>query len=103
MKIIIKSFLFLLLTGFVLVSCNNEKKEEVKSKEAVEQKEHVHDAEAEEHDHGYEMAMSAYQCPMKCEGDKTYAEEGACPDCKMDLKKLEVAENTESKEETPEN
>jgi len=29
-----------------------------------------------------------YQCPMKCEGDKTYPEEGTCPVCKMDLKSV---------------
>jgi protein SCO1/2 len=29
-----------------------------------------------------------YQCPMKCEGEKTYDSEGKCPVCKMDLKKL---------------
>lgn len=103
MKIIVRSFLFLLMTGLVLTSCDNVKKENAESKEALEQKEHSHDEGAEAEDHGYEMAMSAYQCPMKCEGDKTYEEEGACPECKMDLKKIEVAENTESKEETPEN
>jgi protein SCO1/2 len=27
-----------------------------------------------------------FQCPMKCEGDKVYKEEGTCPVCKMDLK-----------------
>lgn len=27
-----------------------------------------------------------YQCPMECEGDKTYTVEGSCPVCKMDLK-----------------
>ncbi|MHB1148044.1 MAG: SCO family protein [Lutibacter sp.] len=26
-----------------------------------------------------------YQCPMKCEAEKTYQTEGACPVCKMDL------------------
>ena len=26
-----------------------------------------------------------YQCPMKCEGDKTYSESESCPVCKMDL------------------
>ena len=26
------------------------------------------------------------QCPMKCQGDKIYTEEGSCPVCKMDLK-----------------
>ena len=33
----------------------------------------------EHHDHAH------YQCPMKCEGDKTYEEAGTCPVCKMDL------------------
>ncbi|MCA6438589.1 MAG: hypothetical protein IM581_01515 [Chitinophagaceae bacterium] len=27
-----------------------------------------------------------YQCPMKCEGDKTYDKAGKCPKCNMDLK-----------------
>ncbi|HLO55135.1 MAG TPA: heavy metal-binding domain-containing protein [Saprospiraceae bacterium] len=27
-----------------------------------------------------------YQCPMKCEGEKTYDKPGPCPVCKMDLK-----------------
>lgn len=27
-----------------------------------------------------------YQCPMKCEGDKTYDKAGKCPECNMDLK-----------------
>lgn len=28
-----------------------------------------------------------YYCPMKCEGEKMYAEEGSCPVCNMDLVK----------------
>lgn len=35
---------------------------------------------------GKEMA---YQCPMKCEGDKVYPTEGSCPVCKMDIKPVE--------------
>ena len=27
-----------------------------------------------------------YGCPMKCEGNKTYAKAGKCPVCKMNLK-----------------
>ena len=30
-----------------------------------------------------------YQCPMQCEGDKTYHEVGSCPICKMDLRPIE--------------
>lgn len=28
-----------------------------------------------------------YQCPMKCEGEVSYKNEGKCPECKMDLAK----------------
>jgi hypothetical protein len=28
-----------------------------------------------------------YYCPMKCEGEKMYAEEGSCPVCEMNLVK----------------
>jgi len=51
-----------------------------------EQHEHMHNDSAgtmhEEH-------AAAYQCPMKCEGDKTYAEAGKCPVCNMELKEME--------------
>ena len=30
-------------------------------------------------------AEAVYQCPMKCEGEKTYTHSGICPVCKMDL------------------
>ena len=43
---------------------------------------HEH-AEGEEHE---EVAETAYYCPMKCEGEKTYADENTpCPTCGMDL------------------
>lgn len=31
-----------------------------------------------------------YQCPMQCEGDKVYHEEGSCPVCNMDIKLVET-------------
>ena len=31
-----------------------------------------------------------YRCPMKCEGDKTYAKPGKCPKCNMKLKPTKV-------------
>ena len=31
---------------------------------------------------------AAFQCPMKCEGDKTYAKGGKCPVCNMNLKEV---------------
>jgi len=33
-----------------------------------------------------------YACPMKCEGDKTYAEAGKCPVCEMYLKEIAMAD-----------
>lgn len=34
-----------------------------------------------------------YQCPMKCEGDKTYHAKGVCPVCNMQLQKLDKKEH----------
>ena len=34
---------------------------------------------------------TAFQCPMKCEADKIYPEQGSCPICKMDLKPVHEA------------
>lgn len=31
-----------------------------------------------------------YQCPMKCEGDKTYDKAGKCPKCNMNLAKVQA-------------
>ncbi|HNQ27780.1 MAG TPA: SCO family protein [Aquaticitalea sp.] len=45
-------------------------------------------------DHGTTVA---YHCPMQCEGEKTYAEKGSCPICKMDL--VEVENTTETASE----
>ena len=33
--------------------------------------------------------VGMYQCPMKCEGDKTYHEPGNCPVCNMKLVKTD--------------
>ena len=41
------------------------------------------DKKSNEHSH------EAYQCPMRCEGDKTYSKMGSCPVCKMDLALVE--------------
>ena len=43
------------------------------------------------HDHAkMEKAETVHACPMKCEGEKTYAEPGDCPKCGMALTKVEV-------------
>jgi predicted small lipoprotein YifL len=36
-----------------------------------------------------------YQCPMKCEGEKTYDKPGKCPKCSMDLKEKDEHEGHE--------
>lgn len=37
---------------------------------------------------GTSEAKTAYQCPMKCEGEKTYDKAGECPLCKMPLEEV---------------
>lgn len=44
-----------------------------------EHAEHMDSAEAQE-------VSEVYYCPMECEGEKTYDEEGKCPVCGMALK-----------------
>jgi len=39
-----------------------------------------------------------YQCPMKCEGEKTFNTSGSCSVCKMDLKPVASTENVLSTE-----
>ena len=36
-----------------------------------------------------EQKTALYQCPMQCEGDKTYDKPGKCPVCGMDLQPVE--------------
>jgi transcription initiation factor IIE alpha subunit len=37
-----------------------------------------------------ETAAMHYQCPMKCEGEKTYHKNGKCPVCNMQMKPVKV-------------
>lgn len=37
-----------------------------------------------------ENEMAMYQCPMHCEGDKTYTEAGTCPVCHMNLEPMKT-------------
>ena len=90
MNKIVKLGFTLLILSLGLISCSESKKKDHSkdlevSEEKIELKEDV-----QVKDHGYETAMAAYQCPMKCEGDKSYEEEGSCPVCKMDLKRVET-------------
>lgn len=92
MKKITIAAVLVFTAGLFFTSCNETKKEV--AEENVEVTKEA--AETKEHDHEAEMATATYQCPMKCEADKTYPEAGACPVCKMDLKELEVAVETET-------
>lgn len=68
----------------VISSCGNS--EDVKHHdESTEHHEH-----ADEHHHEHEHA--AYICPMECEGDNTYHEPGNCPECGMEMVKVEEME-----------
>lgn len=60
-------------TAIVLTSCGGETKTE----------EHNHEG----HEHS-EMSSAKYACPMKCEGDKAYADKGKCSVCEMDLEEV---------------
>ncbi|MCW5520623.1 hypothetical protein J1N09_12280 [Aureitalea sp. L0-47] len=58
-----------LIAAFTVISCKNENKK-------VENSE--------------EVAVAEYQCPMKCEGEKTYSDKDTkCPVCGMGLKEVE--------------
>ena len=84
MKKVLIVLVLMLSTSIILMSCKEDKKD---SKEETEMQQ---DSAADKAD----MAMndSVYQCPMDCEDGKTYDEEGKCPVCKMDLKKVEKKE-----------
>ena len=72
---LVLSFAFMAIAGVTFTACKNTPKssEESEATEATEK-----------------MASAEYQCPMKCEGGKTYAEMGTCPECGMDLKALKA-------------
>lgn len=59
----------ILCIGLSFSSCKAEKKEEKQEKIELSQKE-------------------VYQCPMDCEKGKTYKDEGKCPVCHMNLRKV---------------
>ena len=73
MKTIIKiiASLMLLATAILVTGCNSIPKSKNTNTEQTEP-----------------VAKTKYQCPMKCEGDKTYDESGKCPKCGMNLKEL---------------
>ncbi len=96
MKRKILTGIVILSVGLFVTSCDGNKKVEVKVKT---EKQETGDKDKEIKKS--EIAATEYQCPMKCEGDKTYHEPGSCPVCKMDLKevKKEAAEGSHEEHE----
>ena len=86
MKKSILLFTLLLSLSVVAVSCKDSKKGTDTEVEV----------EVEQTELGVEKADLAmndvYHCIMDCENGKTYDKEGACPVCKMNLKKVEKGE-----------
>ena len=102
MKKNILTLAILFVIGFAFTSCNETKKEteEVATEVTEESAEKVEDSKEAVSE---ELAMVTYQCPMKCEDDKTYPEPGTCPKCNMEIKKVDVAaEETSEVEESHE-
>ncbi len=79
------------------IGCGNDEHHDGEHHQHNEDEEHHKDmGHNEDIEHNEEMGMEEgehehmqYQCPMKCEGDKMYEEEGDCPKCGMDLKEVE--------------
>ncbi|MCB2206426.1 hypothetical protein KQI65_16905 [bacterium] len=53
--------------------------------ESDKQDEGMQNEGTEQMDSNGEATQAVFYCPMKCEGEKTYAEPGTCPVCGMDL------------------
>ncbi len=68
-------FIFSVLLSVLLTACSFKVKQENKTEAAVPTT-----------DSTSVKAVQAYVCPMNCE-NKTYADTGRCPVCKMQLEK----------------
>ena len=81
----------ILSLGLFTISCkeNNKSTEHEKTEHHEHEKaEHHEDVGSDTEMKHSEIAAAEYQCPMKCEKEKTYHEQGSCPVCKMDLKEV---------------
>ncbi len=72
MKKLTTTILVLVFIALATVSCKDVKKEKPQNKETQTEIKHTEKAKH-------------YDCPMKCEGDKTYDKPRGCPICGMDL------------------
>ncbi|MFK5983513.1 MAG: heavy metal-binding domain-containing protein [Flavobacteriaceae bacterium] len=103
MKKLILSIAVVAMIAFTVTSCKSDAKKDAEEVTTEVEKEVTTEVketkEVEETKESEDMAMVKYQCPMKCEGDKTYDKPGQCPTCKMDLKKMEEHSEEEHSEE----
>ena len=91
MKKLILSISVVAMIVFTVASCKSDAKKDTEEVKIEVKK------EVEETKESGDMAKAKYQCPMKCEGEKTYDKPGQCPTCKMDLKKMEEPSEEEHK------
>jgi len=93
-----KKFKFLILSFiisafFISVTSCNSKSEGVDNNDEQTETNTANDEKvsgeehSETHEHK-ETAMTSFQCPMKCEGDKTYTEKEKCPKCGMEMEEV---------------
>jgi len=74
--------------SITFTGCDNaSNKKSIEHRHEATEAEHNHDMD-DGHEHERDMAEAHYQCPMKCEEDKTYDKPGNCPVCKMELKEV---------------
>ena len=79
------------------VTSMHKKQKEAKSEKTCEKKEKKAEVKKECEKKSGDAIASAYQCPMHCEGDKTYDKPGKCPKCGMELKKVEAKKEAPKK------
>ena len=76
MKSILKTVIIstVFSTALLFVSCGSKAEKAEEKSETADSKN--------------QNKTTAYVCPMKCEGEKTYDKAGACPTCGMDLEEV---------------
>jgi len=95
MKKLVFAIAVVLTVGFTVTSCKTEQKE---TKEAEKEVVKEVEKEVQKEETTEKMALATYQCPMKCEGEKTYNKPGQCPTCNMELVEVKHEEGTETEE-----